>query len=288
MRNYSRLGTSSSSSKLEDLERQLDELERKVGPHTRVWEREFAMTAVRAALVVLARTPSSEHAEALRTRWEALRERLRELDRAQIGPVRASLEAGGYGPADFLRDLETRPRYEWDPFAERLLGIDETPRNERGREADMIKYQATPLEAILEVVQRLGPYDVLYDLGSGLGKVTMLAGWLGPARAIGVEYEPAYHAVAAERARAYGFTRVSFVNADAREVDLSDGTAFYFFYPFQGPIMEVVEAKLRAVAALRPIRIFSLGKCTEHFASSSWLAKDPAPSARIAVFTPRA
>lgn len=75
--------------------------------------------------------------------------------------------------------------------------------------------------------------DVVYDIGSGLGKAGLFFGAFTPAkRVVGLEIEPAYAAYADARARELGLSHVSFVNRDALEADISDGTAFYFYNPF--------------------------------------------------------
>ncbi|MBF6137036.1 class I SAM-dependent methyltransferase [Nocardia otitidiscaviarum] len=75
--------------------------------------------------------------------------------------------------------------------------------------------------------------DVLYDIGSGIGKSSLFFGACTPAaRVVGIEIEPAYARFADSRARDLGLSHVEFLNRDALEVDLSDGTAFYFYNPF--------------------------------------------------------
>ncbi|MBO0865713.1 MAG: hypothetical protein J2P16_11655 [Mycobacterium sp.] len=75
--------------------------------------------------------------------------------------------------------------------------------------------------------------DVLYDIGSGLGKAGMFFGAFTPVKqVVGIEIEPAYASYAEARARELGLSHVHFVNRDALEVDLAAGTAFYFYNPF--------------------------------------------------------
>ena len=80
---------------------------------------------------------------------------------------------------------------------------------------------------------RLGPRDTFYDLGSGVGKLVLLAGMTTPARAVGVELvEPRHlHARGAlDHAVRQGLVpgdRLRFLLADFMKVDLSDATAIY-------------------------------------------------------------
>jgi cyclopropane fatty-acyl-phospholipid synthase-like methyltransferase len=75
-----------------------------------------------------------------------------------------------------------------------LLHAGAPPKERSVREAEMIAYQPTPARAILALIKHanLCRDDVFYDLGSGLGRVVMLVALLSGARAIGIEFEPAY------------------------------------------------------------------------------------------------
>lgn len=81
-----------------------------------------------------------------------------------------------------------------------------------------------------DVVQRMlalaavGPDDVVYDLGSGDGRIVIAAAQLG-ARAVGVEIDPTLVAHAQANAMAAGVqARVRFLQQDAMTADVSDAT----------------------------------------------------------------
>jgi riboflavin synthase len=85
------------------------------------------------------------------------------------------------------------------------------------------------LQALLE----LGPEDVLYDLGSGTGRVVLQLGLTSAAgRLVGVELSPTRHehaqeAAAALRRRGVRTAPMDFLCEDISSVDVSDGTYFY-------------------------------------------------------------
>lgn len=254
----------------------LEETEEKLRPSSQLWQREWAAMAVRGVLVEIAKLERAEPDVAgdtrpLRDRAIALRVRLDEMDAAQIGPYTERLRAGTYTPEDFKKHLAEMRPYEWDPFVQRLLGIDDVPVAELERATHMNKYQPTPLSVILELIDLLAPGDVLYDLGCGLGKVTLLAGWLSLAISKGVEFDPAYSRVAEQRAKELHLDRVRLITADVRDVDYSDGDFFYFFFPFDGAIMRAVLDRISPVAKQKKIRVGSLGKCTPAFIGEPWL-----------------
>ena len=81
------------------------------------------------------------------------------------------------------------------------------------------------VEAMLKVA-KVGKGDVLYDLGSGDGRIPITAAQkYGIARGIGIDINPERIKEANENLRKAGVgERVKFVNADLFESDLSDAT----------------------------------------------------------------
>jgi predicted RNA methylase len=79
-------------------------------------------------------------------------------------------------------------------------------------------------EAMLTLA-RVGPDDVVYDLGSGDGRIVILAAQKYGARGVGVELEPTLVEAAREVAREGAVAdRVTFVEADLFTADISDAT----------------------------------------------------------------
>jgi SAM-dependent methyltransferase len=82
-------------------------------------------------------------------------------------------------------------------------------------------------EAVVErmlAMAQVGPRDVVYDLGSGDGRLVIAAARRG-ARAVGVEFNPELVALSERRARAEGVTgKARFVQGDIFETDFSEAT----------------------------------------------------------------
>jgi len=151
----------------------------------------------------------------------------------------------------------------------------------------MVFYQPTPARHIFEMFERtaLGPDDVLIDLGAGLGHVPMLAAIATPARAIGVEIEPAYVACAQRAADSLRLGRASFMEGDARDADLSEGTVFYLYTPFSGQMLRGMLDRLAERARDRPIKVCSFGPCSMIVAEEAWLhTTDPIHTERLVLF----
>lgn len=152
---------------------------------------------------------------------------------------------------------------------------------------DMVFYQPTPARHIFDLIDRVRPGadDVLVDLGSGLGHVPLLVSICTPARCVGIELEAAHVESARRCAAGLDLRRVRFLQQDAREADLSEGTVFYLYTPFRGAVMATVLAALRDEARRRPLRLCSFGPCAAVLAAEDWLQPEGMVSAgRIGVF----
>ena len=93
-------------------------------------------------------------------------------------------------------------------------------------------YVPTPdavVSAMLDVAQ-VTAADVVYDLGSGDGRIVIEAARKYGARAVGVELDPELNKTAMKNAQKAGVAdKVSFVRADFFKTDLSDATVVTLF-----------------------------------------------------------
>lgn len=159
---------------------------------------------------------------------------------------------------DLLRRLAELDPGERDGAVQRVLGI-EGEVSSRAPGEELVGHHASGVAAIVRFLLEvpIGPEDVFVDLGSGLGKVALLAALLTPARVRGVELQRDL----VERARLAATNLgvdVSFVEGDMREVPL-DGTVFYLYAPCTPRALSEVIARLREVAERRAIVVGALG-----------------------------
>jgi len=160
-----------------------------------------------------------------------------------------------------------------DIFINGLLSFHDIPDTTKDLEPEMVFYQKTPARIIFGLVDKfsLTKEDVFFDLGSGLGQVTILVNLLTGATTKGVEFEPAFCEYATACAEQLNLSNVAFVNDDARNADYSKGTVFFMYTPFNGEMLQEVLEALQQEAQKREIRIFTYGPCTSHLASQDWL-----------------
>jgi SAM-dependent methyltransferase len=88
---------------------------------------------------------------------------------------------------------------------------------------------ASVVDAMLDMAQ-VTPADIVYDLGSGDGRIPIAAAQKYGARGVGVEIEPRLVAEAsANAARAHVADRVWFLNQDLFDTDISPATVVTMF-----------------------------------------------------------
>ena len=134
-----------------------------------------------------------------------------------------------------------------------LLGADVLARPARAQSAPArdVVYVPTPqatVEAMLELA-KVGADDVVYDLGSGDGRIVITAAKKYGARGVGIEIDPALVKQANEHAAAAGVSdRVRFVAQNLFTTDISEATVVTLY------LLQSINERLRPklVRELRP------------------------------------
>ncbi len=238
---------------------------------------------------------SPEHHNGIHERAAVLSTKLETANFELFDNIRREIQRGG-GPEamrSWLNAIDLPHGEGYDYLDELIIGIlqlEEPGVSGVPPDEEMVFYQPTPARHIFDLIRRvaLTERDVLTDLGSGLGHVSLLASICSKARCVGIELEPAYIHCARQSAEGLNLTNVTFVQEDARTADLSAGTVFYLYTPFSGSILRAVLDTLRHEASKRPIRVCTYGPCSPTVAEEPWLeAADPPAIDRIAVFRSR-
>ncbi len=174
--------------------------------------------------------------------------------RRQAGTAREAIESGALrGPA-LLELIASIPAFERDAWVDELLGIEPSPPDMPDLPRGSVPYLPCGVDEILAMVREapLRPDDQLVDLGSGLGRVVLLAHLLSGARALGIEIQDHLVTSARAHAAALQLSDVSFIHANAVDLEL-DGSVFFLYAPFNGEMLARVLARLEPVARRRPI-----------------------------------
>lgn len=99
------------------------------------------------------------------------------------------------------------------------------------RQPDVI-FVPTPEEVVdaMLAVAKVGPNDVLYDLGSGDGRIPITAAKRYGTRGVGIDIDPDRIKEANENARKAGVTnKVTFIQGDLFQQDLSQATVISLY-----------------------------------------------------------
>lgn len=118
------------------------------------------------------------------------------------------------------------------------------------REPDVV-YVPTPTEVVEAMLKlaKVGPDDVLYDLGSGDGRIPIAASKQFGIRAVGIDINPERIREANANAQAAGVTgKVTFLQQDLFESDISDASVVTLY------LLQSLNVKLRPklLADLKP------------------------------------
>jgi SAM-dependent methyltransferase len=111
-------------------------------------------------------------------------------------------------------------------FGGAVIGLAEAAGQHPKRPPDV--YFATTSQAVADAMLALAqvkPPDIVYDLGSGDGRIVILAAQKYGARGVGIEIDPRLVAVSRQVAREGGVAdRATFIEGDVFETDISKAT----------------------------------------------------------------
>lgn len=232
---------------------------------------------------LLQKTVEPDQLIALKYRAEKVMAELEEIDNKLFQKLQEKIRAGGHTGNLFkslvneyvaLNEHHDEPGYDnLDVFINRMFPFQNIPEQTKDLEPEMVYYQKTPARIVFELVEKahFTKEDVFFDLGSGLGQVAILVNLLAEITVKGIEFEPAFCNYAGDCAAELNLPNVTFINADARKADYSEGTVFFMFTPFRGEILQEVLEILRKESLRRKIKIITYGPCTTRVALQNWL-----------------
>ncbi len=196
--------------------------------------------------------------------------------------ARAEIESGTLRGNALFELLLSVPFLDRDGWLDELLGFDEPPPDIANLPRGAVPYLPSRVDEILAMVVEapIEPDDELVDLGSGLGRVAILAHLLSGARARGVEIQEPLVRRARSRCAALALPLVSFVHANAADTEL-DGSIFFLYSPFNGQMLSAVLRRLEEVARRRPIVVCAVGL---EFRGVPWLRPRKSENVSLALY----
>jgi SAM-dependent methyltransferase len=199
--------------------------------------------------------------------------------------ARAAIESGALRGAALLDLLLSVPFRERDVWTDELLGVEAPPPDIPDLPHGSVPYLPSGVEEILATVLEVPvqPDDEFVDLGSGLGRVVILAHLLCGARARGVEIQEPLVRSARARSAELALAAVSFVHANAADAEL-DGSIFFLYAPFNGEMLTRVVRRLEHVARRRPIVVCAVGL---EFPDLPWLLPRQTSSVSLTLYDSR-
>jgi hypothetical protein len=180
-----------------------------------------------------------------------------------------------------LDALDAIPAADREAWIDAVLGIS-PPLPDRDLPRGAVPYLPAPIAEIIAMVREapVRATDELVDLGSGLGRVLVLAHLISGAPARGIELQA--HLV--DRARAtcaeLHLPAVTFECANAADQAL-DGSVFFLYAPFNGDLLARVMRRLEAVARRRSITIATVDL---ELHDVPWLVSRPTSRASLTLY----
>ncbi len=202
--------------------------------------------------------------------------------RLQARAARAAIESGALRGAPLLALLLSIPFLERDVWTDELLGIEAPPPDVPDLPRGSVPYLPCGVDEIVAMVREvpMRREDDIVDLGSGLGRVLILAHLLSGARARGIEIQEPLVRSAKARCAALALDAVSFVQANAALAEL-EGSVFFLYAPFNGQMLAQVLARLEAVARRRSIVLCTVGL---EFRDVPWLTPRRTSSVSLTLY----
>ena len=168
-----------------------------------------------------------------------------------------------------------------DEYIDELIGI--TPKKDRLEDyhsyqnifgVEQFIYEGTPYSTIREFLRIIKPSkdDIVYDLGSGYGRIIFYGALTTPAFYKGVEILPERIASCNKIRTKLKLKNAEFISRNVLEDDFKDGSVFFLFNPFYMETLEKVGEKLKKIARTKKITIASWGGTSdEYFEEQHWL-----------------
>lgn len=148
-----------------------------------------------------------------------------------------------------------------------------------------VPYLPSPIDKLIEIAEHadVQASDVFVDVGSGVGRATVLMHLMTGAGAIGLEIQPPLVLASRDLSTRVSAERVAVVEGDAALITglIMIGSVFFLYCPFSGDRLAKVLADLESIAQTRPIRVCCLDL---PLPACPWLALSSQPSEGLDIY----
>ncbi len=189
-------------------------------------------------------------------------------------------------PALFRAALAAVSVADRDAWLDLVLGLHEVAADDGASlPPGCVPYLPSPIDKLIEIAEHadVQPSDVFVDVGSGVGRATVLMHLMTGAAAIGLEIQPPLVVASRDLSMRVAAERVAVVHGDAALTAglMMIGTVFFLYCPFSGDRLEKLLADLESIAQTRPIRVCCLDL---PLPPCPWLTLSSQPSAGLDVY----
>lgn len=182
-----------------------------------------------------------------------------DVQRAGAERMRWLLSTSRASPAAFRAALTDQPPSERDSWLDQVFGLGELPDDGPDLPRGCVPYLPSSVDTLLRMVEyaNVQTNDVFVDVGSGLGRATVLTHFLTGAAAIGLEIQSSLVRSSRALAARLNASRVSVIEGDAAHLTgyITIGSVFFLYCPFGGERLARVLDNLEAIARIRQIRV---------------------------------
>jgi hypothetical protein len=199
--------------------------------------------------------------------------------------MRSRLSSHGGSPSDFRAALTTVSPADRDAWLDLVFGLGEIAPDDASLPRRCVPYLPAPIDKLIQVAEHAAVQasDVFVDVGSGVGRATVLMHLLTGATAIGLEIQPPLVQASRELSARTCAERAVVVEGDAAVTTglMLTGSVFFLYCPFSGERLRRVLADLESIAQTRPIRVCCLDL---PLPDCSWLALTSQPSEGLDIY----
>lgn len=199
--------------------------------------------------------------------------------------MRSQLVRGQASPSAFRAALLAVSPADRDAWIDFVFGLHEIPADDASLPRGCVPYLPSPIDKLLQIAAHadVQPGDVFVDIGSGVGRATLLMHLLTGAAAIGLEIQRPLVLASRDLSARVGAERVAVVEGDAALTTglIMIGSVFFLYCPFSGTRLAEVLADLESIARTRPLRVCCLDL---PLPACPWLTLSSQPSEGLHIY----